>query len=168
MATEHGTRRRFRPLARYFADSHQFGVNKLRAVSWSGVRAGRRRSNSHRATVAYCVANDATLQVADLHGMRAREARRVLRPAAADVVAVCHGKGTGVLREVTHEEMHDRYLFVSTATRGQGRGGVSTFVARRFVSRASSSRKPRLMLGLLVLALVIVLLALRAAGVDLP
>lgn len=70
-----------------------------------------------RAALRACGALEAEVQLLDLHGMRAAEARAALRTCTEPICVVWFGKGKGVLREVFLEyfEREDGFLLVDLA-----------------------------------------------------
>ncbi|MFM2244117.1 MAG: hypothetical protein RL071_191 [Pseudomonadota bacterium] len=70
-----------------------------------------------RAALQAAGARDAEVQLLDLHGMRAAEARAALRTCTEPICVVWFGKGKGVLRDVflEHFEREDGFLLVDLA-----------------------------------------------------
>ena len=110
---------RFLPLTEHFA--YEFDVDRQED------RVVRLRTLLHEADPALqrlltdAGAADAELQLLDLHGMRAREAKDALRTCTEPISVVWFGKGSGVLREVFLEFLDARDDLVLVDMSGETR-----------------------------------------------
>lgn len=108
-----------RPLLRHLAYEHRVDRQEDRVVTMRGLvdEAG----STLRRALREIGAADAEVQLLDLHGLRAREAREALRTCTEPVSVVWFGKGSGVLREVFLEYLAERPELVLVDMGGETR-----------------------------------------------